>query len=71
MNIAPLLNTTVAINQTIAKSTVFVARDLWNSLSPEVRLIENHETFKNIIRKNIETEYLHDEMLKLTAGLFI
>ena len=50
MNIAPLLNTTVAINQTIAKSTVFIARGLWNSLSPEVRLIENHETFKNIIR---------------------
>ena len=70
-NIAPLVKTSVAINQTIAKSTVFVARSLWNSLSPDDRLIENHDAFKNIIRKNVNSEYLVHEIAKLTAGLFI
>ena len=71
MNRAPLLKTTVASKQTIANSTVFIARDLWNSLSTEMRLIDSHEVFKNLIKKDINTEYVQEEMLKLTAGMFI
>ena len=54
-----------------AAANHFVALSLWNSLSPDVRLIENHDAFKNIIRKNVNSEYLVHEMAKLTAGLFI
>ena len=50
-NIAPLVKTSIAINQTIAKATVYVARDLWNSLSSDIRSVENHNVFKNFIRK--------------------
>ena len=30
-----------------------------------------YETFKNVIKKNVNTEYVQEEMLKLTAGLFV
>ena len=68
---APLVKTYIASNQTIAKSGVYVARDLWNSLSPDTRLIISHDTFENLIKKNLGLEYTVYEMSKLTAGLFV
>ena len=69
-NQAPILITCIDSNQTIAKSPVYTARNLWNTLSIDLRSIVNHDSFKNVIRKNIGMEYTAFETLKLTAGLF-
>ena len=66
-NIAPLIKTYVPLNDTVAKSPVFIARELWNSQTPVVRSIVNHET----IRSNINKDYIASEVTKITAGLFL
>ena len=64
---APIVKTFVASNQTIAKSLlVFVARDFWNSLCPDIRSIDDHEHFKAYIKKHIKKEYIEYEISKLT-----
>ena len=40
----------------IKQSLVLIARDLLNSLSSAIRLIDNHETLNNVIKKYIYTD---------------
>ena len=69
-NIAPVLQKYVPQNNTIMKSPTFVARDYWNNLPVDVRNIDDHDHFKNIIRSMIKKEHINDERIRLTAGLF-
>ena len=69
-NNAPLVMTSIALNQSVAKSPVFVARDLWNKLPKDVRSIADHEALKNTIRKRLTETYVNAEIQRLTAGLF-
>ena len=69
-NIAPIIKTCVPANDTIAKSTVFLAREFWNNLPPDVRYITEHKLFKNEIRCNIKDEYIDVETARLTVGMF-
>ena len=69
-NIAPLINTCVPANDTIAKSPVFIAREFWNNLPPHVRNIIGHKLFKNEIPCNIKDEYIAPNSLLSTAFIF-
>ena len=70
-NMAPLLHQYVPINDIIAKSPVFIARNYWNNLSVGHRNVDDHEQFKNVIRAMVKNEYIQEENARLTAGLFI
>ena len=69
-NTAPVLQQYVTRNETILRSPTFVARDCWNNLPADVRNIDNHGHFKNIIRGMIKKDYINDEQARLAAGLF-
>ena len=69
-NIAPLLQQHVPINDTIAKSPVYIARDLWNNLPVDTRNIIEHECYKTTVRNYIQKDYVTHEEAKLLAGLF-
>ena len=62
--------TYVPVNDIVAKSPVYVARNFWNNLPSVVRSIVNYDLFKNTMRKNINNEYVSAEIERLTAGLF-
>ena len=70
-NKAPTVKTYIAINDTVGKSPVYVARDLWNKLSIESRSIENLNAFKVKNRKSMYEAYVSEEVAKLTAGMFM
>ena len=70
-NKAPTVKTYIAINDTVGKSPVYVARDLWNKLSIEFRSIENLDAFKVKNRKSMYEAYVSEEVAKLTAGMFM
>ena len=42
-NKAPLIKSCVPINNIVAKSPAFGAREIWNNLSPDFRSIVDHE----------------------------
>ena len=69
-NVAPLLQQYVPANDTIAKSPVYVARDLWNSLPAATRNITDHESFKTTVRNMVKTDYIEHEEAKLLPRLF-
>ena len=69
-NIAPVLQQYVPQNDTILKSSIVVARDYWNNLPANIRNIEGHEHFKNVIRDIVKQEHISDETARLAAGLF-
>ena len=69
-NQGPLIKTYVPVNDIVAKSPVYVARDFWKNLPSVLRSIVNYDSFKNTIRKNINNEYVSAEIERLTAGLF-
>ena len=60
----------VPANDTIAKSPVYVARDIWNSLPAPTRNIADQESFKTTVRNMVKTDYIEQEEAKLLAGLF-
>ena len=70
-NQAPIAQTYIAINDTIGKSPVYYARNLWNKLSVESRNVENIETFKANIRHQMYDAYVAEEMARLTAVMFL
>ena len=70
-NIAPLIKTYVPLNDTVAKSPIFVARELWNNQTPAIRSIVDHNLFKITICSNINKDYIASEIARITAGLFI
>ena len=65
------MKTYIAINDTVGKSLVYVARDLWNKLSVESRSIENLDAFKVKKCKSMYEAYVSEEVAKLTAGMFM
>ena len=69
-NVAPLLQQHVPINDTIAKSPVYIARGLWNNLPEDTRNIIEHECYKTTVRNYIQKGYVTHEEVKLLAGLF-
>ena len=69
-NRSPLIPLYVPVNDTVAKSPVYVARETWNNQHPDTRGILNHEIFKATIRRKINNEYIAYEIARLTAGLF-
>ena len=69
-NRSPLIDLYVPINDTVAKSAVHVARETWNSLSPDTRGIMDHELFKTTMRCKLIDEYIASEIARLTAGIF-
>ena len=70
-NMAPLIKTYVPLNDIVAKSPVFVARELWNAQPTDVRHIGEHELFKATIRKKMNDEYISSEIARLSAGIFV
>ena len=70
-NRAAILKTYIALNDTIGKSPVYHARELWNTLCVDNRNIDNIVTFKSAIRKEMNNAFVTEEIAKLTAGLFI
>ena len=70
-NVAPVLQQYVPQNDIIGKLPVLAARNYWNNLPADIRNINGHEQFKNIIRTMVKNEYVREEMAKLTAGQFI
>ena len=56
LNVAPLLQQYVPANDTIAKSPVYVARDLWKSLPAATRNIADQESFKTTVRNRVKTD---------------
>ena len=56
-------------NDTIGKSPVYHARQLWNTLCLDNRNIDNIVTFKSVIRKKMNNAFVPEEIAKL--GLFI
>ena len=69
-NRAPIVKTFIPINDTIGKSPVYPARDLWNKLSVDDRNIKSLDCFKATIRKNVYDACVTEEMVKLMAGIF-
>ena len=43
----------VAINDTVGRSPVYYARELWNNLDVNTRNIDNHIQFKTVIKKGL------------------
>ena len=70
-NIAPLVKMYVPLNDVVAKSPIFIARELWNSQTPVVRSIVDHKLFKNTIHSYINKDYIASEIARITAGLFL
>ena len=70
-NIAPLIKTYIPLNDTVAKSPVFIPRELCNSQTPVIRSIVNHETFKTTVHSNINKDYIASEVTRITADLFL
>ena len=70
-NRAPIIKTYIAFNDTIGRSPVYYARDLWNKLKVETRNIQSLAHFKTVLRKNMNDAYMADEIARLTAGLFL
>ena len=58
-NRAPIVETSIAINETIGKSPVFYARDLWNKLSIDNRNIDDIVKFKAAVRKDMYDAYVY------------
>ena len=70
-NRAPTVKTYIALNDTIGKSPVYYARDLWNKLNVKTRNIHILNHLKTVVRKDMNDTYFAEEMARLTAGLFI
>ena len=69
-NAAPVLHQPVPLNNIISKSPTFVMNSYWNNLPVDTRNINGHDQFKNTIRNMVNSEYVRDEMARLTTGLF-
>ena len=69
-NRSPLIDLYVPINDTIAKSPVYVARETWNTQQPDTHGIVDHELFKKTIKQRMNDEYIASEIARLTAGIF-
>ena len=70
-NTAPVLQQFVPLNESMAKSPIFVARNYWNTLPVDVGNIQDHDRFKTVIRDTVKGEYVREERLRLNAGHFI
>ena len=69
-NIAPLFYMYVPINDTVAKTPVYTAKDYWNNLAPTHRSIQDYNLFKTTMKREITNEFIRNETARLTAGLF-
>ena len=69
-NRAPTVKTDIALKDTIGKSPVYYARDLWNKLNVETRNIHILDHFKTVVRKDMNDTYVAEEMARRTAGFF-
>ena len=54
----------------MAKTLIYIAKDLRNHLSPDERNIADDEQFKKIVRALVNEEYVNIEAARLVAGLF-
>ena len=64
-NVALLLQQHVPIKDNIAKSPVYIARDLWNNLPVGTRNIIEHECHKITVRNYVQKDYVTHEESKL------
>ena len=69
-NRSPVIDLYVPINDTIAKSPVYVARETWNNQQPDTCGIVDHELFKKTVKQQMNGEYIASEIARLTAGIF-
>ena len=56
------------LNGIVAKSPVFISRELWNIQHVNARNSIDQESFKAAVRKKINEEYIAAEIARLTAG---
>ena len=64
-NVAPIIQQHVPINDTIAKSAVYIARDLWKNLPVDTRNNIEHEYCKTTVRNYVQKDYVTHEEAKL------
>ena len=69
-NIAPLFYMYVPMNDTVAKTQMYTAKDYWNNLAPTHRSIQDYNLFKTTMKREITNEFIRNETARLTAGLF-
>ena len=67
---AAVLQQYVPLNDTVAKSPVFVARNHWNNLPVDTRNIMDHAQFKGVIHTMVKNEYVRNDNARLTAVTF-